>query len=197
MGLGGPATVTYLRHILCPQPQHQHQAPAANTSCNSHHQESYFLRLSNDACSHTVSDHIRGARGWLRTRGKGCRACSSKRGPSPWFQGTLGLSKVHHIFPPFSACSGQLGSSLSCRHGRLEGPHRHLSFSLKLTLCASVTPLTAGKCSPRAPRIIKRRMVKSLFFFKVMISFLNKRGSPGVSSAQDECPAHGGFSRAS
>lgn len=196
MGLVCPTTtVTDLRHILCPQPQHEHQAPAANTSWNSDHQESNFIRLSNDPWRHRVSSHLRVARGWLRTWGKGCRACSSKRGPSPWlFQGTLGVPQLQPIFPPSSACSGHLGSSLSCRHGRLQGPHQHLSLMLKLPLCASATALAAGKCSPRAPASIKMRIVKSLSFFKVMISFLNRRGSPGVSSAQEECPAHGGFS---
>ena len=41
----------------------------------------------------------------------------------------------------------------------------------------SVPLLAAGKYSPRAARLIRKRIVKSLFFFKVMTSFLKKRES--------------------
>lgn len=72
MGLSCPTTaVTDLWHIRCPQRPHQHGGPTEGTSCNSHHQKRYFIRVSNDPCSHMVSSHSRVARGCLRTWG--CR----------------------------------------------------------------------------------------------------------------------------
>lgn len=47
---------------------------------------------------------------------------------------------------------------------------------LKLALCASTPPLTAGEYSPRALRLITKRIV-SILFFKVVIPFLKKRES--------------------
>lgn len=57
----------------------------------------------------------------------------------------------------------------------LERPHQHLSLTLELSFYASMPPLATGKYSPKAPRLMKKRTVKSLFFFKVMNSFLEKR----------------------
>lgn len=72
VGLSCPTTaVTDLWHIRCPQHPHHHGGPAEGTSCNSHQQKRYFIRVSNDPCSHMVSSRSRVARGWLRTWG--CR----------------------------------------------------------------------------------------------------------------------------
>lgn len=57
----------------------------------------------------------------------------------------------------------------------LEGPHQHLSLTLKLAFCASMPPLATGKYSPKAPRIVKKRIVKKLFLLKVLNPFLEKR----------------------
>ena len=59
--------------------------------------------------------------------------------------------------------------------GGLERTHQHLPLTLKLSFYASMPPLATGKYSPKAPRLIKKRTVKSLSFLKVMNSFLEKR----------------------
>lgn len=173
-----------------------HSLPAASTRAarsRSRHQlqftsprESYLTRVSNDPCSHAVSSHTRVARDWLRTRGRGAeRGCSSKQGPSPWASGLCTALVPGHAlhptatphFPCMQPASRHLPDPQSWVAGRASRALQRPSHMLKLAPHTSAPLLTACKYSPRAARLIKKRIVKNLSFFRLMIPFLKKSKS--------------------
>lgn len=108
VGLSCPTTAgTDLWRTLCPQRPHQHQGPTAGTSCNSHHRESYFIRVSNDPCSHIHLLPHQGGKRLAKDMRKGCRARLQLQVGTP----SLGLKALHspgfwarlapHSYAPF------------------------------------------------------------------------------------------------
>lgn len=97
---------------------HPWSPASASTASSQRHQlkftsqsESYSVGISTDPRGHTVSSHLRVARGWLRTWGAE-KGSVSEQGPScqavglcaAWFLGTLGAPQPQPISPP---CCGE------------------------------------------------------------------------------------------